>query len=156
VRISKAAKSILVFGIFMVLVGLGLLIMPDVLLTLSGYPTTSEVWIRVVGMVAAILGYYYIVAARNELTSLFKASVRARPAVIVCFIALVALHLAKPILILFGAIDLVGAIWTGLALRSPKESVQDLPCSPSTRNSGTSQTCLPMVNAAVGHIPVKQ
>jgi len=115
---SKAAKSILVFGIFMVLVGLGLLIMPNVLLTLSGYPTTSEVWIRVVGLVVAILGYYYIVAARNELTSLFKASVRARPGVIVVFIVFVALGWAKPILVLFGAIDLLGAIWTGLALRS--------------------------------------
>ncbi len=115
---SKAAKSILVFGIFMVLVGLGLLIMPNVLLTLSGYPTTSEVWIRILGLVTAILGYYYIVAARNELTSLFKASVRARPAVIVVFIGFVILGWAKPILILFGAIDLLGAIWTGLALRS--------------------------------------
>jgi len=115
---SKAAKSALVFGIFMVLVGLGFLIMPNVLLTLSGYPTTSEVWIRILGMVAAILGYYYIVAARNELTSLFKASVRARPGVIVVFIVFVALGWAKPILVLFGAIDLLGAIWTGLALRS--------------------------------------
>ena len=115
---SKAAKRILVFGIFIVLVGVGLLIMPNVLLTLSGYPTTSEVWIRVVGLVVAILGYYYVEAARNELTSFFWASVRARPVVIVCFIALVALGLAKRILILFGAIDLLGAIWTGLALRS--------------------------------------
>ena len=115
---STAAKSALVFGIYLVALGVTLLIVPNVLLTLFAYPTTSEVWIRVAGMVIAILGYYYIEAARNELTSFFKASVRARPAVIVVFIAFVALDLAKPIVILFGAIDLLGAIWTGLALRS--------------------------------------
>jgi uncharacterized protein YacL len=115
---SKAAMSALVFGIYMVVLGVSLLIAPNVLLSLFAYPTTNELWIRVVGMVVAILGYYYIEAARNELTSFFKASVRARPAVIVVFIAFVALGLAKPILILFGVIDLLGAIWTGLALRS--------------------------------------
>lgn len=76
-----------------------------------------------VGLVVAILGYYYIEAARNEVTSFFWASVRAGPAVIICFAVFVALGFAKPILILFGAIDLLGDVWTGLALRSPKESV---------------------------------
>lgn len=118
---SKAAVSALVFGIYLVLLGVTLLIVPNLLLTLFAYPTTNEVWIRVLGLVLGILGYYYIVAARSELTSFFEASVRGRPAVIVCFSALVVLGLAKPVLILFGAIDLLGAIWTGLALRSWEE-----------------------------------
>jgi hypothetical protein len=119
---SKAAVSALVFGIYLVLLGVTLLIVPNLLLTLFAYPTTNEVWIRVLGLVVGVLGYYYIVAARSELTSFFEASVRARPAVILCFSALVLLGLAKPVLILFGAIDLLGAIWTGLALRSSSES----------------------------------
>jgi hypothetical protein len=115
---SKAALSALVFGTYMIVVGLTLLIVPNLLLTLFAYPTTTEVWIRVVGMMVAILGYYYIEAARNESTSFFRASVRGRPAVIVVFFAFVALGWAKPVLIPFGAIDLIGAIWTRLALRS--------------------------------------
>jgi hypothetical protein len=65
-----------------------------------------------------ILAYYYFQAARNEVEPFFRWTVQARPFVVVCFIVFVALGLAKPILITFGVIDLVGAIWTGLALRA--------------------------------------
>ena len=36
----------------------------------------------------------------------------------VCFIALVAFGLAEPMLILFGVADMLGAVWTALALRT--------------------------------------
>jgi len=62
-------------------------------------------------------------AARNELTSFLKASGRSRPAVIVAFIVFVAMGFAEPIFVLFGAIDMLGAVWTGLALRSSEQSV---------------------------------
>ena len=115
---KKASLSILVFGIYMVVVGVALLVVPNVLLSLFAHPTTTEIWIRILGFVVVVLGYYYIVAARFELTPFFKAAVFGRPAVIVCFAGLVLLGMAQPVLILFGAIDLLGAIWTGLALRS--------------------------------------
>jgi hypothetical protein len=118
---SKAAVSMLVFGIYMVIVGLILLMIPNVILTLFAYPTTEEVWIRVLGLIVAISGCYYIVAARHELVDFFEATVYARPSVIVVFTAFVALDMAKPVLILFGAVDLLGAIWTGLALRSSRD-----------------------------------
>ena len=69
-------------------------------------------------MVITILGYCCPAAACGELVPLFKASVYARPAVIVVFGAFVALGVAKPILILLGPIDLRRASWPGLALRS--------------------------------------
>ena len=117
---SRAAVSVLAFGIYMVVVGLALLVIPNVLLSLLAYPTTTEIWIRILGFVVVILGYYYIVAARFELTPFFKASVYGRPAVIVCFAAFVLVGMAKPVLVLFGLIDLLGATWTGLALRSSR------------------------------------
>jgi hypothetical protein len=119
---SGAAKSVLVFGVYMSVMGVLLLAFPNVLLGLLGYPTTEEVWLRVLGVVTAILGYYYSVAARNELTSFFRASVFARPLVIVFFFAFVALGIAEPILLLFGVVDLLGAVWTGLELRQQGKS----------------------------------
>jgi hypothetical protein len=119
---SRVAVSALAFGVYMVVLGLALLVIPNVLLGLFGYPTTSEVWIRILGFIVAVLGYYYIVAARYELVPFFWASVWGRPTVIVCFAALVILGLARPVLVLFGAIDLLGAVWTGLALRSARKS----------------------------------
>jgi hypothetical protein len=118
VTVNKARVSILVFGIYTAILGLTMLVFPNQLLSLFAYPTTTEVWIRILGFVAAVLGYYYVVAARYELTPLFWASVYVRPLLIVCFAGLVLLGLAEPILVLFGAIDLLGAIWTAWALRS--------------------------------------
>ena len=115
---SKAAVSVLVFGVYTLVLGLTMLVIPNQLLSLFAYPTTTEVWIRILGFIAAILGYYYVVAARYELTPFFWASVYGRPLLIVCFVGLVLLRLAEPILVLFGAIDLLGAIWTAWALRS--------------------------------------
>ena len=115
---SRAAVSILVFGVYMVILGLALALVPKVLLGLFAYPITTEIWIRILGFIVVVLGYYYLVAARYELVHFFRASVYGRPAVIVFFAILVALGMAEPILVLFGAIDLLGAVWTGLALRS--------------------------------------
>lgn len=115
---SKSAKSVFVFAIYLVLLGTTLLVMPNVLLSLFGLPSTEEVWIRVVGMLVILLAFYYGQAARRELADFFQWSVYARGSVIFFFLAFVALGLARPVLILFGALDLLGALWTGAALRS--------------------------------------
>jgi hypothetical protein len=97
-----------------------LLVAPNFLLGLFFLPHTAEVWIRVVGVLVLILSFYYTQAARKEMTDFLRWTVYARSAVIVFFAAFVLLGLAGLPLILFGAVDLLGAIWTGLALRSPK------------------------------------
>ena len=115
---SRAAVSMLVFGIYTVVVGVALMLVPNVLLGLFAYPTTTEIWIRILGFIVVILGYYYIVAARYGLVRFFRASVYGRSTLIVFFAILVLLGMSEPVLVLFGAIDLLGAIWTGVALRS--------------------------------------
>ncbi len=115
---SKAARSIFVFGIYLVVIGLGFLLAPNVPLDLLGFPTTTEPWIRVVGMLLLILGYYYIRVAPNELTAFFRLTVHGRASVFVFFVAFVVLGLAQPMLILFGVVDLLAAIWTAQALRN--------------------------------------
>jgi hypothetical protein len=117
---SSSAKSIFVFGIYVAVLGVTLLVAANVLLSLFGIPATNEVWIRVVGMLLVLLAFYYVQAAREELTDFFQWTVYTRASVIVFFIVFVVLGLAQPILILCGAIDLLGAIWTGLALRSSR------------------------------------
>jgi len=115
---TKAAKTLFYFGIYMIAIGIILLIVPNLLLRLAGLPPTNEVWIRVMGMLVLILAYYYIRAARNELTIFFRWTVPARSSAILFLSAFVAFGLIKPIAILFGVIDLAGAIWTALTLRS--------------------------------------
>jgi len=48
----------------------------------------------------------------------FRASVATRVFVLVAFAGLAAAGLALPTLILFGAVDTLGGLWTHLALRA--------------------------------------
>lgn len=121
-RVNKAARSLFVFGIYLILLGLFLLIAPNTLITLFGLPAVNDVWIRVVGMLLVLLAYYDIQAARKNLIVFFRWSVIARGAVIVFFAIFVLLDLVRPILLMFGAVDLLAATWTHLALRNEKGS----------------------------------
>ena len=115
---SKAAKSVFTFGVYIIIAGFFLLIIPNFVLEFHGLKPTSEIWIRVVGMLITILGFYYILCARQELTYFFKLTVYGRASIIVFFSIFVLLNLTKWPLILFGLIDFAGAAWTALALRT--------------------------------------
>ncbi len=117
---SNAAKSILVWGIYLVAIGSLLLLIPNFMLDLFNFPATNEVWIRMLGGVVVALGYYHIQAARHGLFPFFRWSTQGRAFTVACFIAFVALGLAKPTLLLFASADFFGALWTGMILRSSK------------------------------------
>ena len=114
---SKAAKSLFVFGIYLCGLGLILLLIPNLILPAFGAPPTNEVWIRINGMFVLCLSFYYLRAARSELTSFIRWTVWTRVAVIFYFAAFVLLVAAPKALLLFGVIDLLSAIWTWLALK---------------------------------------
>jgi hypothetical protein len=114
---SRAAKSLFVFGIYLCVLGLILLLAPNLLLRAFGAPPTNEVWIRVNGMFVLCLSFYYVLAARDELAVFIRWTVWARVAVIFYFAAFVLLVSAPKALLLFGLIDLLAAVWTWLALK---------------------------------------
>jgi hypothetical protein len=117
---SKSAFSLRVFSIYMFALGSVLVAAPNLLLSFFGVPETHEVWIRVVGMLVLNIGYLDFMASRNELLTLFRWSVPARLSVTVFFVTFVAVGFAPPILVLFGAIDAAGAIWTAICLRADR------------------------------------
>ncbi len=125
---TRAAVSVVVFGFYLLALGVWLVLVPNSLLSLFGVPVVSDVWIRVVGMLALLIGYYYVQAARHGLTQFFSFTVHARSVVIVFFAGFVALGLVKPVLLLFGLVDLAGALWTWRALAAASSS-QALPRS---------------------------
>jgi hypothetical protein len=114
---KAATRTMLVWSGYLVILGATLVIAPNVLLGLFGIPATTEVWIRIVGVLVLILAYYCYAAASIEHEPFYRWSVRARSSVIVFFAVFVGLGLADPMLLLFGAIDLAGALWTASALR---------------------------------------
>jgi len=115
---SKSALSLFVFSIYLYLLGLILVVTPDTLLRIFKFPDADGLWIRVVGMLVIILGFYYSHAARTEIRPFFVWTVIARSSVLLFFIAFVVAGLAPPALILFGVIDFAAAMWTLFAIRS--------------------------------------
>ena len=117
---SKSARSIFVFSIYMFALGAVLLLQPNLLLRLFLFPETDEIWIRVVGMLVLILGFYYFQASKGELRIFFQATVYGRTAVLVFFVAFALLDMAPLTLVLFGLVDALAALWTHRSLRSEK------------------------------------
>ena len=114
---SRAAGTFRWFGAYLQILGVVLLFTPNLLLWAFGLVEAREVWIRVLGVVVACLGVYYWAAAASEAVAVFRASVYVRAAVLVGFSGLVAVGLAEPVLVLFGAVDIAGGLWTAWALR---------------------------------------
>ena len=119
---SKSALSLFVFSVYLFVLGIILIVIPNVLLSLFSFPETNEVWIRVVGMLLFILGFYYFQASKSEIKKFFQWTVYARTAVLLFFIVFVLLNFSPPILILFGFIDAVAALLTQLFLWSEKRA----------------------------------
>ena len=117
---SNPAKSVFVHGIYLAISGLTLITVPNLLFGLLGIPATGEVWVRVVGVLTLILGFYFVQAARKEVTEFMRWTVYARLTFMSFCIVFVLLNFIGPVLLLFGLLDLLGAVWTALALRSAK------------------------------------
>jgi len=114
---SKTAKSVLVFALYLVGMGLGLVIAPNLVLGTLGFPPVTDVWSRVVGVLALLLAFYYAQAARAELRAFMQWTVYTRVATFVFFAGFVVAGQAGLMLVVLGTLDLVAAAWTAWALR---------------------------------------
>lgn len=114
---NAAAKSVMYFGFYLYLTGLTLMISPNLLLGLFQLPETNEVWIRVVGVLAVGIGFYYHRTGAENIRAAFALTIPTRIFVFLAFTTFVLANYVAPVFILFGIIDLAGALWTWLALK---------------------------------------
>ena len=115
---SGAARSLRAFAIYLGLLAVPLLLAPNPLLGIFGLDATTEVWIRVVGMLTAFLAVYYWVAAASESVAFFSATVMCRLAVPVFFVLFVTAGWVRWPLLLFAGPDVLGALWTWRAVKA--------------------------------------
>lgn len=120
---SKSAVSAKVFAVYLFFAGSLLATAPNLLLSTLHIPQTSEVWIRVLGVVAFMIGVYAWIAASHAFKPFLVASVYTRCVFFLACAAFAATGLANPMIMLFGVADLVGGIWTYLALRADAASI---------------------------------
>ena len=115
---SRAAVSAQVFAVYVMATGAVFVVAPNALLPLFGVPPSTEPWVHVVGVLAFMIGIYAWVGGRHDHRPFLVASVATRVLVFLSFTTLVLLDVAPPVLALFGLVDLMGALWTALALRA--------------------------------------
>ena len=121
---TNAAKSIVAFGVYALLAGGALLFKTNLTLLFLGFEKTSEHWILIVALVMMGLGFYYVVLGVTDVKIFFLPSVIGR---LIFFSATVLLIVTSKVpvnMLLFGAIDLISATWTSLAMYVDKKQTR--------------------------------
>ena len=114
---SKNHLSLTVQAIYVVLTGLQLIFVPNMLLSMFGFEPTSEIWIKVLGIVILPLAFVYHSISKQNNRDVVLATVKSRLFVGFGFLLLVLFGQAKPALILFAGVDIATAIWTWFELK---------------------------------------
>jgi hypothetical protein len=118
---NRAQVSLFVFGLYMVfVVGFGFMVIPKFVLETFELTAGDDVWIRFVGMLASIIGIYYILAARAGLDRFFPWTVPGRYYAGAFMIFFAASGRIGAAMYLFAAVDIAAASWTWWAVRSDK------------------------------------
>ncbi len=115
---SKSAKSVFIYGVYLAINGLLLLLVPNVLLNSLSIEPTTEVWIRLAGILLMAISVYYFIAAKYEFIVIMKATAFIRFSIIFFFTAFVLLKMVSPSIIIISVIDFLGGVWTFLMLKN--------------------------------------
>ncbi len=114
---SNRHMSLVVQAIYVILTGLQLIFVPNMLLNIFGFDTTSEIWIKVLGIVILPLSAVYYAISKQGNEESVRATIISRGFVGVGFILLALSGQAKLNLILFAGIDIATAVWTWVELK---------------------------------------
>jgi len=119
---SPTAKSVFVFGWYLITEGLLLMFSNNWFLELLGLPETASVWRVITGFVVLALGYYYIRNALSNQTEFFKFTVHIRMAQFLFFVTLWAIGIGNTTLILFALVELSAGLWTFFLIKQQPSS----------------------------------
>lgn len=115
---SAAARSVFAFGLYLAAGGILLLLAPGLVCRVLLMNTPVEtIWMRLCGMFFLDLAFYCVMASRNENLVFMRWSIYTRPWTLAFLSAFAALGMVKPILLVFGVVDVAASAWTFLALR---------------------------------------
>lgn len=116
---SKSALSMYLYGLYGIAgVGIPFIFMPDFALGLFGLAAGEGLWVRMVGLLAGIIGAYYVMAVVTDTERLYAWSVPARYVTGAFMAVMVVIGKAGLALLLFAAIDALTGSLTWLALRA--------------------------------------
>jgi hypothetical protein len=108
--------SLVVFGGYVTLMGLVLMLVPTLILPLFDLPVNGEVWIRLLGFVLLCSSVYYIGAGLLQWLPFARWTVYTRLAAPVIVVAFIVADIAPLQMASFGIVDGLGGLWTWWAI----------------------------------------
>lgn len=114
-----ATRSILVFGVYLVINGLATAILAPTMAGNMGLPAGAEAGLRPLGIVLTIFGTFMITAARQQLVPFFGYTVWGRAMAVVGLSIFISLGLLPTAFLAIVAIDGLSALWTWARMRAP-------------------------------------
>ncbi len=114
---NKKYYGLIVQAIYVFLTSLQLIFIPNTLLGMFGFEPTSEIWIKVFGVVLMSLGVVYYGIIKYGNAEVVTYTVYSRILVGIGFGLLVIAGVAPVTLILFAGIDVITAVWTWWELK---------------------------------------
>ena len=104
--------SMIVFGIYLCLLGIFLATIPNFVLPIFGFDQVHDIWVRLLGVSFFLISGIYYIAVKENIISFYKYSALARVTVFLFIVFSVSLGLAPWPLLIFGIIDAVSGAWT--------------------------------------------
>lgn len=117
---KQVKTAMYVQTIYMAGMGLGILLMPQLLLPLFGFTSPAEIWIRVLGALILGFGYTNFECTRQEVVPYFWASVKGRLIFCTLLVIFGLLKLTQPAIFLLAAFETALVVWAALALNQLK------------------------------------
>jgi hypothetical protein len=115
---NKSTLSMMVFALYLAGLACAFMIFPNPVIALFGFVPTDQVWIRILGFILAVLAFFYIMACREGVRNFYRWTVYSRLTVMPAYILFIVFGVAPPVVLVFAAVDLAGALWTGFALKA--------------------------------------
>ena len=121
---SKASKSMLGCGVYLVVIGILVLVFPEFVLAGIGVFTTPDIMSRMTGMIFLIFAYIYIRTGLKDkgMEFFYLISAQERCSIPFFLITFYLLGYANWVLVFFSFIDSGLGVWTLIALRLDRRS----------------------------------
>ncbi len=119
---NRVNKSVFIFGLYSLLMGIVLLFVSNAILPIVGLPISNEAWIRLLGFVLICSSYYYIRSALKGNIDFAQYTMHTRFFAPLVVIYLIASGKADWHFLSFGLIDGLGGLWTLYELNKVKMS----------------------------------
>lgn len=117
---NRANKSILIFGIYSLVMGIVLLFIPHYILPKLNLPVSGEPWLNLLGFVLMCSSYYYIRSAFSDNTQFAVYTTHTRFAAPLAVAYLILSGKSDWHFLSFGIIDGLSGLWTLYELKKLK------------------------------------